>query len=267
MTASAYKGPIDIANRARICLNMIVRQESARIERCLASVAPHIACYAIMDTGSTDGTQAMVRDYMGARGIASHLWEGPFTNFRDTRNAALVGARRLRDDLAWDYLLLCDADMELVAPDWLGELSAPGYQMLQRTSALEYWNARITRWDNECRYVCPTHEYLDTKFPFEKLCGPWFRDFADGANRPGKIERDLTLLAAEVERDPNDARSWFYLANSYRELGRHAEAVEAYERRVALGGWDEEVYAALLYASRSAREMERHESLTPAPYS
>jgi glycosyltransferase involved in cell wall biosynthesis len=240
----------------RVCLNMIVKNESARIERCLASVAPHVSCWAIMDTGSTDGTQAAVRDFFGARGIPGHLWGGPFTNFRDTRNAALVGARRLRDDLAWDYLLLCDADMELMAPDGIGELTAPGYQMLQRSGGIEYWNARITRLDNTSNYIGITHEYLNTKFPLEKLHGSWFIDHSDGANRPGKIERDIAWLSAEVERDPFDARSWFYLGNSFKELGRHEEAIEAYQKRIALGGWDEEVYAALLYASRSARAME-----------
>jgi len=240
----------------RVCLNMILKNEAARVERCLASVAPHVACWAVMDTGSTDGTQAVVRDFFGARGIAGHLWNGPFTNFRDTRNAALAGAMKLRGDMAWDQLLLCDADMVLVAPDGLGPLNGVGYQVLQRAGGLEYWNARLVRWNNAPRYIGVTHEYLDVAQPLEKLHGPWFADYADGANRPGKVERDIALLRAEVERDPTDARSWFYLANSYRELGRHAEAIDAYARRVALGGWSEEIYAATLYASRCRRAME-----------
>jgi len=238
-----------------VCLNAIVKNESARIERMLTSVVPHIATYVIGDTGSIDGTQAMIRDFMGARGIPGALYEAPFTNFRDSRNLALEQAQRLRGELGWEYLLLVDADMELVAPAGLGTLTAPGYQLLQRSGSLEYWNARLVRWDNESRYACVTHEYLSTAQPLEKLSGPWFQDYADGANRPGKVERDIALLAAEVERDPNDGRSWFYLANSYREVGRHEEAIEAYLRRVAVGGWAEEIYCSMLYASRCARAM------------
>jgi tetratricopeptide (TPR) repeat protein len=185
--------------------------------------------------------------------MPGHLSQTEFTNFRDTRNFALTTALKLRGDLGWDYLLLCDADMELVGT--LDTLCAPGYQMIQRTSAMEYWNARILRYDNSAHYVGVTHEYLSTEQPIERLSSAWFIDHADGANRPGKVDRDIALLAAGVERDPADARSWFYLANSYREAGRHAEAIAAYERRVALGGWEEEVYLSLVYASRCARAL------------
>ena len=240
---------------SHVCLNAIVKNESARIERMLASVAPHIASYVIGDTGSTDGTQALIRDFMGACGVPGVLYEAPFTNFRDSRNLALEQARRVRGELGWEYLLLVDADMELVAPSGLGRLTASGYQLLQRSGSLEYWNARLVRWDNENRYACVTHEYLSTAHPLVKLPGPWFQDYADGANRPGKVERDIALLSAEVDRDPNDGRSWFYLGNSYREIGRHKEAIEAYMRRVEVGGWNEEIYCSLLYAARCARAM------------
>ena len=42
----------------RLCLNMIVRDESAVIERCLASVRPHVDHWVIVDTGSVDDTRA-----------------------------------------------------------------------------------------------------------------------------------------------------------------------------------------------------------------
>lgn len=240
----------------QICLNMIVKNEAARIERCLASVVPHVHSWVIVDTGSSDGTQAMIRDFMGARDLPGRLEEAPFTNFRDTRNVALEYARRLRGDLGWDYLLLTDADMELVAPDGLGALTAPGYQLLQKNGGLQYFNARLVHHDNKCEYCCPTHEYLSTAQPLEKLHGAWFIDWADGSNRLGKVERDIALLEAELKVNPEDQRCWFYLGNSYREIGRYAEAVDAYEKRVALGGWQEEVYVSLLYAARAARAMQ-----------
>ncbi len=152
----------------RICLNMIVKDEAARIARCLVSVAPHVHCWAITDTGSTDQTRETIRDLFGSRGLHGHLGESKFSNFRDTRNVALDMALKLRGDLAWDYLLLCDADMELVAPDGLS-LGAPGYQMIQRNAGMEYWNARLLRHDNPARYVLVTHEYLSTEQPLEKL--------------------------------------------------------------------------------------------------
>ena len=59
---------------------------------------------------------------------------------------------------------------------------------------------------------------------------------------PQKYARDADLLLAEVERNPEDARSVFYLAQSYFDLGDFANARKWYARRVEMGGWDEEVY-------------------------
>ena len=44
-----------------ICLNMIVKNESPVIERCLASVKKLIDYWVICDTGSTDGTQKLIQ--------------------------------------------------------------------------------------------------------------------------------------------------------------------------------------------------------------
>jgi glycosyltransferase involved in cell wall biosynthesis len=230
-----------------ICLNMIVKNEAARIERCLASVKPHIACWSITDTGSNDDTCARIRDFLGD--LPGSLTRCQFVNFSQARNFALNSAR----NFDFDYLLLADADMELIAPDGFGELDAPGYRMLQKSGDLAYWNARLVRRDNPCRYKGVTHEYLETDWPVENLFGPYFIDHADGANRPGKFDRDIALLEEALMHDPNDARSVFYLAQSYKDRGDFAKAAELYERRAEMGGFDEEVFYSWLAASRCMR--------------
>ena len=44
-----------------ICLNMIVKNESRVIKRCLESVKGFIDYWVIVDTGSEDGTQDMIK--------------------------------------------------------------------------------------------------------------------------------------------------------------------------------------------------------------
>jgi tetratricopeptide (TPR) repeat protein len=53
-----------------------------------------------------------------------------------------------------------------------------------------------------------------------------------------------------LRREPGNARYMFYLAQSYRETGRLEEALEWYGRRVAAGGWRDEVWYSLYQAGR-----------------
>ena len=117
-----------------LCLNMIVRNEMANLERCLGAVADHIDCWVIGDTGSTDGTQDFIRSFFAARGVPGELHAFPFHNFEQARNAALDCA--YASALDYDYLLFADADMELVVedPDFRHKLEAPGYRLIQRAA-------------------------------------------------------------------------------------------------------------------------------------
>jgi len=65
------------AARPAICLNMIVRNEAHIIRETLDSVVPYISSWVIVDTGSNDGTQDLIRDHMGRRGIPGELHERP----------------------------------------------------------------------------------------------------------------------------------------------------------------------------------------------
>src|SRR4051794_25351956 len=99
----------------RLCLNMIVKNEMANLERCLKSVADHISCWVIGDTGSTDGTQDFIRTFFAERNIPGELHSFPFHNFEQARNAALHHA--YASSLEYNYVLFDDADMELMVED------------------------------------------------------------------------------------------------------------------------------------------------------
>lgn len=227
----------------KLCWNAIVRNEAARIERCMASVAAHISSYVVVDTGSTDGTPELIKRFMDERSIPGEIHHVSFQNFEQARNAALAAARG--SALKWDYLLLCDADMELVAsdPTWATALSALSYDMTQTAGGVRYSNRRLVRRDAQGWYVGVTHEYLDIGGEGH-ITGAHFVDHADGSNRKDKFERDIRLLQAGLEKEPNNSRYWYYLAQSYKDAGKHADAANAYKRCADMGGWDEQVWSA-----------------------
>lgn len=249
----------EMANKA-LCLNMIVKNEMANLERCLTSVAPYIACWVICDTGSTDGTQDFVRSFFAKRQIPGELHEFPFVDFELTRNRALEHA--LKSPLDYDYVLLTDADMELRVDDPLAfqDLWAEVYQLLQK-SGVSYWNSRLMRKDADARYRGVTHEFLELrKGDTEKLWGAWFDDHATGANRVDKYERDerllRTALASEIDAGMK-ARYTFYLANTLRDAGRDEAAIVEYQRRVALGGWREEQFVSLYHIAKAMEKLNK----------
>ena len=92
-----------------ICLNMIVKNESKIITRLLTTVLPIIDTYCICDTGSTDMTKEIIKEFFDMRCIEGKIIEEPFKNFGHNRTVALNAAK----DMA-DYLLFLDADMKLV---------------------------------------------------------------------------------------------------------------------------------------------------------
>jgi len=236
----------------RVLLNMIVKNETANLPRCLSAffregLPPAIDGYLIADTGSADGTPDAIVGLFAERGIFGRVIHVPFENFSQARNAALDAARE--SDLPGEYLLFCDADMEFVYSAPLQpRLVAPAYFVMQRhagSGGLEYPNVRIVRRDVPATYRGVTHEYLDIgNLDRPLLDGVSFADHASGANRGDKFARDLRLLTGALKEDPDDSRSTFYLANTYFDLGIYSEAIHLYERRIALGGWKEERFIA-----------------------
>ncbi|MEJ7846428.1 MAG: glycosyltransferase family 25 protein, partial [Acidimicrobiales bacterium] len=244
--------------RPTICLNMIVRDEAHVVAEALACVARHIDRWVIVDTGSVDGTIELIRSFFAERGIPGELHERRWVDFGTNRTEAL--------DLAAgqaDYTWVIDAD-DLVEGDLdLTGLDADAYTLRYGRDALTFWRTQIFRSSLPWRFEGVVHEY-PTCDPaparIERLDGHYnlvWRSIGARNVVPGKFDRDAAQLAVALETRPDDARNTFYLAQSLLDGGRPAEALEHYDRRIALGGWDEEVFYSQLRRSRCLAELDR----------
>jgi glycosyltransferase involved in cell wall biosynthesis len=222
---------------------MIVKNEARVIERCLASVRHLVDTWVISDTGSTDGTQDLVRRALD--GIPGELHEDPWVDFGHNRTRNIERARGRAD-----YLLTLDADHVLRQDAPLPRLTADSYMLRYDTPGAQHRFKHLMRGDRAWRYEGVTHEYPCTDEPDAQrnLDALVIEDRADGGCRDEKFERDARLLRGELERDPANPRTVFYLANTERDLGHTEEAIALYERRARMGGWSEEVYCSLLEA-------------------
>jgi tetratricopeptide (TPR) repeat protein len=235
-------------NTPRLCLNMIVKNESRIIRRLLESVAPIIDSYCICDTGSTDDTIAIIEEFFTSKGIPGKIPREQFRDFAHNRSFALKQC----ESMPVDYILLLDADMifvlgtDISPQDFKRGLTHDAYHMFQGTDTFYYKNARIVKNTIGAFYWGVTHEYLKTPegttYGLIDKSRAFINDVGDGGSKADKFERDIRLLLKGLEDNPNNDRYTFYLANSYRDHGDHDLAIEYYKKRIEIGGWQEEVW-------------------------
>jgi hypothetical protein len=226
---------------------MIVKNEARVLARCFASLRPLIHAWSIVDTGSSDGTQALIRRELGD--LPGELHERPWKNFGHNRSESLALARERAD-----YLLIVDADEELEIPPGFAmpELTAEQYLLMHRLKSAPETGWRrgtLVKAALPWRYEGVLHEYITCDEPHrsEPLPGLVVWNYPDGARNANPLEKyaaDARVLEAALETEPENGRYVFYLAQSYRDSNQLEKAVKAYERRVALGGWVEESFYA-----------------------
>jgi tetratricopeptide (TPR) repeat protein len=246
----------------RICLSMIARNEQAIIERCLNAAVSIADAVVICDTGSTDETPRIAARWLAARGVPGRVVHHPWQDFGANRTAAVREAETFVSRLGWPldrtYWLFLDADHELVVePGFDREtMTAGAIALRQSGGALSYWNVRLGRASDGWRAVGRTHEYytsVDAGQP-ARLDTLWIRDRGDGGCRADKFVRDIALLTAQLAETPDDPRTLFYLAQSYLSVGQPLKALTFFRRRIAAGGWAEEVWYAKLCVGRILAE-------------
>ena len=141
-----------MSNKKTICLNMIVKNESAIITRLFDSVLNIIDTYCICDTGSTDNTIELIKDYFNSKNIKGKIIQEPFVDFSHNRNVSLQGC----DELS-DYILLMDADMTLDLKTFSKDdlLNEDIFYILQGTEDFYYYNVRIIKNEvSKYKYIC-----------------------------------------------------------------------------------------------------------------
>lgn len=237
-------------SRRRLCLNLVCKDEEQVIERCLRSVLPIVDSWCVVDTGSTDSTREIIRGTLA--NLPGRLYRRVWKNFGHNKTEALRLAREHAE-----YALLIDADDMIVVEDPSAlpiDLDQDAYDLRVQYGSLEYDRPHVVRTDREYRYVGVCHEYLDAPRPSPggRLEGLRYQVVGGGARSrdPDKYLRDAEQLLADLKTDPENARTMYYLAQSYRDAGRPKEALHWFRARAARAGFPEETFMALLEAAK-----------------
>ncbi|MBI5345795.1 MAG: glycosyltransferase [Chlamydiae bacterium] len=245
----------DSYKRKTICLNMIVKDESKVITRCLASVKKIIDYWVIVDTGSSDGTQNIIKEFM--KDIPGELHERPWVNFGHNRNEALQFAKN-----KGDYVLFIDADEFLVFEEdfkmphldkdkYFIYIKDPGSTIFIRSFLIN--NKLNWNWEGVIHEVvsCP-----DAK-SFALISKVINQTPNDGhrSEDPKKNLKDIAILEKALEQDPTNARYRLYLGLNYFNAKDYLHSLQNFEKRTLMGGEVQEVSWSLYMIARNHDEL------------
>jgi tetratricopeptide (TPR) repeat protein len=120
---------------------------------------------------------------------------------------------------------------------------------------LTYSRPQIIKNTINCKFVGAIHEYLQFSSVVVPILLPgcFIKCSRAGARSqdPNKYLKDAELLQTIVEENPEDTRSCFYCAQSYRDANRPEEALRYYLRRgEMINGYNEERFCSYLEAGK-----------------
>lgn len=261
---------------ASVCLTVIVKNESQVIERMLNSVYPILDAWIVVDTGSTDGTQEIVKKFFKEKQIPGRLVEHTWKNFGDARNRSIKEAEALVSELGLEncFGYWIDADEQLIADKEFDSnifkrklLNFDAANMIVKYGSQIYHRMELYRLGIGWHFEGPIHEVLITDTQnlraatvegLHVLVTPDGHSWTSQTIKE-KYEGHSKILLDYVLNDKKKDPRWvFYLAQSYRDCENFEKSIEWYEKRANMAGgyWEEVYYSRLMIASLRAKRNE-----------
>lgn len=248
-----------VSKPVSITLCMIVKDESHIIRECLNSMLPYIDRYDITDTGSSDGTPEIIKDFFDEYDIPGEVYLSDWKGFGKSRTESLRNCEG-KAEYAW----VIDADDVISGTfQYPKVMDADAYSLRIGRPEFSWFRNQIFKVDSGWEYIGVLHEYatIPSKKIEEMRVVKW--DDSDyfveartlgnrnvGIDPKEKYSKDAEVLLSALSNeedpyyDPTNVRYQFYLAQSYFDSQQWENSEEAYRKRIEMGGWDEEVWFA-----------------------
>jgi hypothetical protein len=249
-----------------LAIVIMVKNEALVIEETLQPFfEAGIQHYLIFDTGSTDGTVSLTLELFEKYNIKhGHVVEKPFVDFAISRNQALQAAEEIFPHA--NFFFMIDAE-------WYVK-NVPGlitFCKAYKNSKEDLFHVRLGRQDYKNyiprlfkahKGICfcgAVHEYINKiatiKVPDDSYIY-WNPSRLGVEKSRQRWYRDCDLLLKEHDKNPEDARTVFYLAQSYDCLNNFEQARYWYEKRCEMIGFHEETYMAHIRVAQAYRNLD-----------
>lgn len=271
----------------KLILNTIVKNESHCILKMLESAIKISDAIVIADTGSTDGTQDLIRKFGEENNIPTYVFERPFDDFEKSRNFGMQKSRDVVKELGWDandcWTWWCDADETIIVDTKFtkNQFKNDLYMINTYIGQMKYTRNTFARVSKPFRFYGPVHEFIvcDDKNISSGLAENIHVDVKMiGAswqgNIPAKYKSHAFVLEKYIDENRQDPRWVFYTAQSYHDSASIPDNREENEERLRrslkyyrertqrLDGYPEEIYYSQYRIGTIMRAMEEPWSLT-----
>lgn len=241
-------------------LVMIVKDAKKHIVSTLKGIKPYIDRWYILDTGSTDGTQKLIRKTL--KGVEGCLYEEPFVDFATSRNRVL--------DLAGTeckYVIMLDDSYVLKhgGHNLRRVLYNSSYDLIAvriSTDEVAHIKGIVIRTECKLRYEYRVHEAILHGYVTLDPSIIEFTEIRDRDRTSKRLETDIAWLEEDYEKYKTP-RFLFYLGQSCENLKWLDEALYWYKKRLEIQDNDHlEKYFSLNRIADILRERKRDECVT-----
>lgn len=271
----------------KLALNFICKDESPVIEKMLDSAKGIVDLIVVNDTGSTDGTQQIIKNFGEKHGIPTYVFERPFDDFEKSRNHAMQKLRDVVAELGWNpeqvhgFWFDCDETLVIDPKFSKSQFTKDLYMINTYIGAMKYTRNTFFKVSKAFRWYGPVHEFIvcDDKNITSGLAeglhvdvkmtgNSWLGDIAE------KYASHAYKLEAYINKDRQDPRWIFYTAQSWHDAAsmkdnkeenneRLRRSLKYYRERVQrTDGYAEEIYYAQYRIGTIMRILEESWHLT-----
>lgn len=267
-----HSSEIDYTNLIHFC--MIVKNAGEQLEEMLTQNLPFIDRWTIIDTGSTDNTINIIHKTLSTK--KGQLIQEPFVDFSTTRNRCLdLAGTKCKYIIMLDDTYYLNGDLRCFFEKTQDDIYADSFSIFINTSDVTYASNRIIVSQTNLRYKYRVHEVIEEKgninviVPKEKaFINDLQFDFMKQRTKE-RNENDLKLLFDDLKDDPNNPRTYYYIAQTYLYINNYEKAYEFFLKRAkfAYSGYIQERFDAVFEAARiSHYNLKKEWSATLALY-
>ena len=222
-------------NLINLCI--MVKNGGEQFEQMLNKNMHLIDRWTILDTGSTDGTLDIIKKVLIGK-KKGNLYQEPFINFRDSRNRLLeLAGKDCKFTLMLDDTYTIAGDLRGFLEEVRGDQFADSFSLYIKSDDVEYASNRVLKTHRQLKYMYKIHEVIQEKDNMNVIIPIERTRIEDGRfeymeeRTMGRKELDLKLLFEELEDDPNNSRTHYYLGQTYNLLQQHEKAFNYFMQR------------------------------------